>query len=329
MAIRQTGWALLGAGSVQECHDLSLIAQAATLRTRVPFVHFFDGFRTSHEINTIEMLEDDDLRAMVPEELIRAHRDRALSPERPFIRGTAQNPDIYFQARETVNPFYDRTPQVVQDLMDQLALRTGRPMGIVEYSGHPEADRVLILMGSGVQTVQDTVSAMNDQGERVGVIQVRLYRPFPTQALLDALPPTATRVAVLDRTKEPGSIGEPLFLDVVAALTDAYADGELAVMPRVTGGRYGLSSKEFTPGMVAGVFAELAAEHPRRRFTVGINDDVSLTSISYDPTLDIEPPDTVRAVFFGLGSDGTVGANKNTIKILGAEEGIFAQGYFV
>ncbi len=329
MAVRQTGWAMLSAASVQECHDLALIAQAATLRTRVPFLHFFDGFRTSHELNTIEMIEDDDLRAMVPEELVRAHRDRALSPERPFIRGTAQNPDIYFQARETVNPFYDRTPQVVQDLMDDLARRTGRPLGIVEYSGHPEAERVIVLMGSGVQTAQDTVEYLNGQGERVGVIQVRLYRPFPTQALLDALPPTATRVAVLDRTKEPGSIGEPLFLDVVAALTDAYAGGELAVMPKVTGGRYGLSSKEFTPGMVAGVFAEMSADQPRRRFTVGINDDVSGTSISYDPELDIEPSDTVRAVFFGLGSDGTVGANKNTIKILGAEEAIFGQGYFV
>jgi len=225
MAVRQTGWALLSAGSVQECHDLSLIAQAATLRTRVPFVHFFDGFRTSHELNTIELLSDDDLRAMVPAELVRAHRDRALSPERPFIRGTAQNPDIYFQARETVNPFYDRTPKVVQDLMDQLAERTGRPMGIVEYSGHPEAERVVVLMGSGAQTVQDTVTTLVDQGERVGVIQVRLYRPFPAQALLDALPPTATKIAVLDRTKEPGSIAEPLFLDVVAALNDAYADG--------------------------------------------------------------------------------------------------------
>ena len=262
MAVRQTGWALLSAGSVQECHDLSLIAQAATLRTRVPFVHFFDGFRTSHELNTIELLSDDDLRAMVPEELVRAHRDRALSPERPFIRGTAQNPDIYFQARETVNPFYDRTPKVVQDLMDQLAERTGRPMGIVEYSGHPEAERVVVLMGSGSQTVQDTVTTLIDQGERVGVVQVRLYRPFPTQALLDALPPTATRIAVLDRTKEPGSIGEPLFLDVVAALNDAYADGTLAVMPRVSGARYGLSSKEFTPGMVAGVFAETRPRAP-------------------------------------------------------------------
>jgi pyruvate-ferredoxin/flavodoxin oxidoreductase len=329
MAVRQTGWALLSAGSVQECHDLALIAQAATLRTRVPFVHFFDGFRTSHELNTIELLSDDDLRAMVGEGLVRAHRERALSPERPFIRGTAQNPDVYFQARETVNPFYDRTPKVVQDLMDGLAERTGRPMGIVEYTGHPEAERVVVLMGSGAQTAQDTATTLIVRGERVGVVQVRLYRPFPAQALLDALPPTATRIAVLDRTKEPGSIGEPLFLDVVAALNDAYGDGRLAVMPRVSGGRYGLSSKEFTPGMVAGVFAELARDHPRNRFTVGINDDVGGTSISYDPRLDIEPADSVRAVFFGLGSDGTVGANKNTIKILGAEEGLFAQGYFV
>jgi pyruvate-ferredoxin/flavodoxin oxidoreductase len=329
MAVRQTGWAMLGAGSVQECHDLALIAQAATLRTRVPFLHFFDGFRTSHELNTIELLDDDDLRAMVPEELVQAHRDRALSPERPFIRGTAQNPDVYFQARETVNPFYDRTPTVVQDLMDQLAERTGRSMRIVEYSGHPEAERVLVLMGSGAQTAQDTATALTDRGERVGVVQVRLYRPFPAQALLDALPPTTTRIAVLDRTKEPGSVGEPLLLDVVAALNDAHADGTLATMPRVAGARYGLSSKEFTPAMVAGTFAELASDHPRRRLTIGINDDVGGTSVSYDPTLDIEPADTVRAVFFGLGSDGTVGANKNTIKILGAEEHLYAQGYFV
>ena len=329
MAVRQTGWAQLSAGSVQEAHDLSLIAHAATLRTRVPFVHFFDGFRTSHELNTIEMLSDDDLRALVPEDLVRAHRDRALSPERPFIRGTAQNPDIYFQARETVNPFYARTPQVVAELLDRLAERTGRRMGIVEYSGHPEAERVLVLMGSAAQTVQDTVAALNDAGGRVGVVQVRLYRPFPARELLDALPPSVTRIGVLDRTKEPGSIGEPLFLDVVAALNDAYADGELAVLPRVSGGRYGLSSKEFTPAMVAGVFAEIGGQRPRRRFTVGITDDVSGSSISYDPVLDIEPADTVRAVFFGLGADGTVGANKNTIKILGAEEGVFAQGYFV
>jgi pyruvate-ferredoxin/flavodoxin oxidoreductase len=328
MAVRQTGFAMLASASVQEAHDLALVAQAATLATRVPFVHFFDGFRTSHELNTIEMLSDDDLRALVPEALVRAHRGRALSPERPFIRGTAQNPDIYFQARETVNPFYDRVPDAVQDAMDKLAERTGRPMHVVDYSGHPEADRVLVVMGSAGETVRETIASLTARGERVGVAQVRLYRPFPAQALVDALPASVRRVAVLDRTKEPGSIGEPLFLDVLAALTAAHEDSE-RVLPRVSGGRYGLSSKEFTPGMVAGVFAELAKERPRRRFTVGIIDDVSGTSLTYDSALDIEPPETVRAVFFGLGADGTVGANKNTIKILGSEENLHAQGYFV
>ena len=324
MAVRQTGFALLSAGSVQEAHDLALVAQAATLATRVPFVHFFDGFRTSHELNTVELLSDDDLRALVPEELVHAHRDRALSPERPFIRGTAQNPDVYFQARETVNPFYARVSGVVEDAMSRLADRTGRELHVVEYSGDPNADRVLVLMGSGAQTAAETARTLNARGERVGVVQVRLYRPFPAEELLRVLPATVRAIAVLDRTKEPGSFGEPLYLDTVAAL----AESDRAV-PVVIGGRYGLSSKEFTPGMVAGVFAELDRDQPRRRFTIGINDDVSGTSLPYDPELDIEPAETVRAVFFGLGSDGTVGANKNTIKILGADEGVHAQGYFV
>jgi len=329
MAVRQTGFALLASASVQEAHDLALVAQAATLRTRVPFVHFFDGFRTSHELNTVETLSDDDLRALVPEELVRAHRDRALSPERPFIRGTAQNPDVYFQARETVNPFYARIPGIVDDVMARLAERSGRRYHIVEYNGHPEADRVLVLMGSGGETVRETVAWLTARGERVGVAQVRLYRPFPAQALVESLPASVRRIAVLDRTKEPGSHGEPLFLDTVAALTESFADGEREVMPRIVGGRYGLSSKEFTPGMVAAIFDELRSERPRRRFTIGITDDISGTSLTYDADLDIEPPGTVRAIFFGLGSDGTVGANKNTIKILGDEEGLNAQGYFV
>ena len=329
MAVRQTGFALLASASVQEAHDLALVAQAATLQTRVPFVHFFDGFRTSHELNTVDTLSDDDLRALIPEELVRAHRDRALSPERPFIRGTAQNPDVYFQARETVNPFYARVPAIVEETMARLAERTGRRLHVVDYSGDPEADRVLVVMGSGGETIRETVAWLNARGERVGVAQVRLYRPFPAQALVESLPASVRRVGVLDRTKEPGSQGEPLFLDTVAALTESFADGEREVMPRIVGGRYGLSSKEFTPGMVAGIFEELAGDRPRRRFTIGINDDVSGTSLSYDADLDIEPPDTVRAVFFGLGSDGTVGANKNTIKILGDEEGLNAQGYFV
>ena len=326
MAVRQTGFALLASASVQEAHDLAVVAQAATLATRVPFVHFFDGFRTSHELNTIETLADEDLRALVPYEPVRAHRARALSPEHPFIRGTAQNPDVYFQARETVNPFYARVPGVVQEQMDRLAERTGRRYRLVDYYGHPEAERVLVIMGSGGETARETVAFLAGRGDRVGVAQVRLYRPFPAEALLGALPTTVTSVAVLDRTKEPGSGGEPLFLDVVAALSDAAADGK--AMPRVTGGRYGLSSKEFSPGMVAGVLAELERARPRRRFTIGITDDVSGTSLPFDASLDIEPPETVRAVFFGLGADGTVSANKNTIKILG-DEGRYAQGYFV
>jgi pyruvate-ferredoxin/flavodoxin oxidoreductase len=349
MAVRQTGFALLASTSVQEAHDLALVAHAATLATRVPFVHFFDGFRTSHELNTIDTLDDGDLRALVPEDLVRAHRGRALSPDRPFIRGTAQNPDTYFQARETVNPFYAAVPGAVQEAMDALAGRTGRGYRIVEYAGHPEAERVIVVMGSAAQTAADTVAHLCAQGERVGVATVRLYRPFPAAALLDALPAAASRIAVLDRTKEPGSAGEPLFLDVTAALADSVNGLERDAFPLVIGGRYGLSSKELTPGMVAGVFAELARERPRRRFTVGITDDVSGSSLPYDPTLDIEPPGTVRAVFFGLGSDGTVGANKNTIKILGAEDSAgprgvdppstprrgassarrYAQGYFV
>ena len=329
MAVRQTGFALLAAASVQEAHDLALVAQAATLATRVPFVHFFDGFRTSHELNTIELLSDDDLRALVPEELIHAHRGRALSPEQPFIRGTAQNPDVYFQARETVNPLYAAVPAAVEDAMAALADRTGRRYHTVDYAGHPEAERVVVVMGSAAETIQETVDYLCEHGERVGVLTVRLFRPFPARALLDALPLSAARIAVLDRTKEPGSNGEPLFLDVVSALAEAHTDGARPALPLVTGGRYGLSSKEVTPAMVAGVFAELARERPRRRFTIGITDDVSGLSLPYAPSLDIEPPGTVRAVFFGLGSDGTVGANKNTIKILGAEEKLHAQGYFV
>lgn len=329
MAVRQTGFAVLASASVQEAHDLALVAHAATLRSRVPFVHFFDGFRTSHELSTIELLGDDVLRALVPEHLVREHRSRALTPQRPVVRGTAQNPDVYFQARETVNPYYARTPGIVQDLMDQLAEHSGRPYRLVEYAGHPAAERVVVVMGSAAQTVRESVAHLADRGERVGVLQVRLYRPFPAEELVRELPPTVQRIAVLDRTKEPGSGGEPLYLDVVAALAEAHQRQDLARLPHVVGGRYGLSSKEFTPGMVAGIFDELAKPDPRPRFTVGIVDDVTGTSLPYDPDLDIEDPDTVRAVFFGIGSDGTVGANKNTIKILGADPAVFAQGYFV
>jgi pyruvate-ferredoxin/flavodoxin oxidoreductase len=328
MAVRQTGFALLAAASVQEAHDLAVVAQAATLRSRVPFVHFFDGFRTSHELNTIERLSDDDLRALVPEELVRAHRGRALSPDRPFIRGTAQNPDVYFQGRETVNPFYAATEDIVAAAMAELGQCTGRPLETVSYAGHPEAERVVVVMGSGAVTARRTVEHLAAAGERVGVLQLRLYRPFPAARLLAALPARARRVAVLDRTKEPGSAGEPLYLDVAATLAEAHTAGERE-LPLVTGGRYGLGSKEFTPGMVAAVLAELAAPRPRRRFTVGVRDDVGGMSLTYDDGLDIEPPGTVRAIFFGLGSDGTVGANKNTIKILGDEPDLHAQGYFV
>jgi pyruvate-ferredoxin/flavodoxin oxidoreductase len=328
MAVRQTGFALLASSCVQEAHDLALVAQAASLATRVPFVHFFDGFRTSHELNTIETLSDDHLRALIPEELVRAHRGRALSPDRPFIRGTAQNPDVYFQARETVNPFYAQVPGAVSSAMDTLAARTGRRYQLMSYRGDPAAERVIVVMGSGAQTASETADYLAARGEKVGVVTVRLFRPFPAADLLAALPPTVRRVAVLDRTKEPGSLGEPLFLDVLGALAEAHAAGARETMPVVTGGRYGLSSKEFTPGMVAGVFAGLAAGHPKPRFTIGITDDVSGTSLDYRD-LDIEPSGTVRAVFFGLGSDGTVGANKNTIKILGADERLHAQGYFV
>ena len=329
MAVRQTGFALLSSASVQEAHDLALVAHAATLRTRVPFVHFFDGFRTSHELNTVELIDDDVLRSVVPEHLVRQHRPRALSPEHPFVRGTAQNPDDYFQARETVNPFVERVPGVVQEFMDDVANHTGRAYRVAEYSGHPEAERVIVVMGSAGETVRETVMHLVAGGERVGVVQLRLYRPVPAAELLDALAGSVRQVAVLDRTKEAGSHGEPLYLDVVATLAEAHERGQRASLPRVIGGRYGLSSKELTPGMVAGVFAELALAQPRRRFTLGITDDVGGTSLSYDRDLDIEDPQTLRAVFYGLGSDGTVGANKNTIKILGADEDVYAQAYFV
>lgn len=323
MAVRATGFAMLASASVQEAHDLALVAQAASLRTRVPFVHFFDGFRTSHELTTIETLDDADLRALVPEELVRAHRARSLSPERPVVRGTAQNPDVYFQSRETVNPFHARVPQAVQTAMDDLGARTGRRYRTVEFFGAPDAQRVLVIMGSGAQTARETVDHLVGRGERVGLVQVRLFRPFPEAAVVAAIPPTATRIAVLDRTKEPGSAGEPLHLDVVAALA-----GCGRAMPLVIGGRYGLGSKEFTPGMVAAVLSELAAARPRPRFSVGIHDDVTGISLSWTE-LDIEPATTSRAVFFGIASDGTVGANKNTIKILAGEAGTHAQGYFV
>jgi pyruvate-ferredoxin/flavodoxin oxidoreductase len=328
MACRQVGFAMLASGSVQEAHDLALIAHAATLRTRVPFLHFFDGFRTSHEVAKIEVLSDDDLRAMMPEDLIRAHRERALTPDRPVLRGSAQNPDVFFQAREACNPFYLATPRTVQATMDEFRRLTGRAYHLFDYVGHPEAERVIVLMGSGAETVHETVEWLLASGEKVGVVKVRLYRPFSAEDFIAALPPTVKAIAVLDRTKEPGALGEPLYLDVVTALREAGGD-RFASEPVVIGGRYGLASKEFTPAMVFAVFAELAKTAPKRHFTIGINDDVTGLSLPYDPELDIEPDDVARSVFFGLGADGTVGANKNSIKIIGEETPYYAQGYFV
>ncbi|HXF82387.1 MAG TPA: pyruvate:ferredoxin (flavodoxin) oxidoreductase, partial [bacterium] len=329
MAARATGFALLASASVQEAHDLAAVAHAATLLARVPFLHFFDGFRTSHEIAKIEELTDDDLRALLDEAAIRAHRERALSPDRPVIRGTAQNPDTFFQAREAANPFYLAAPMVVQQVMDRLAALTGRSYHLVDFAGHPDAERVIVAMGSGAEVAQETAEWLAARGERVGVITVRLYRPFPAAALVAALPASARAVAVLDRTKEPGALGEPLYTDVMAAFGEAVGAGTLRTMPRVIGGRYGLSSKEFTPAMVRAIFDELGRHAPRHHFTVGITDDVTGTSLPVDPAFSIEPEDVTRCVFYGLGSDGTVGANKNSIKIIGEETPFYAQGYFV
>jgi pyruvate-ferredoxin/flavodoxin oxidoreductase len=323
MACRQVGLALLASGSVQEAHDLAAVAHAATLRARVPFIHFFDGFRTSHEVSRIEALGDDDLRALLDEGAIAAHRHRALTPDHPVLRGTAQNPDVFFQAREACNGFYDACPAIVEASMDAFAARTGRRYHLFDYIGHPEAERVVVLMGSGAEVAHETVERLVAEGERVGVVKVRLYRPFDARAFLATLPKTTRAIAVLDRTKEPGAIGEPLYLDVVTALAEARAE------PRVVGGRYGLSSKEFTPAMVKAVLDELAKPNPKNHFTIGIRDDVSHLSLAYDAAWDIEPGDVVRAVFFGLGSDGTVGSNKNTIKIIGEGTDNYAQGYFV
>jgi pyruvate-ferredoxin/flavodoxin oxidoreductase len=331
MAARSTGWGLLASGSIQEIMDNALIAQAAALRSRLPFVHFFDGFRSSHEINKLEQLTEDDMRAMIDDELIRDHRARALSPDHPVLRGTAQNPDVFFQARETVNPYYDACPGLVQETMDRFAELTGRSYHLFDYFGAPDAERVVILMGSACETAEETVNHLVAAGEKVGLVKVRLYRPFSNIDLLAALPKTVKAIATLDRTKEPGAAGEPLYKDVVTALAEARATGTLpfAADPKVLGGRYGLSSKEFTPGMVKGVLDNLKADAPKNQFTVGIIEDVTHTSLDYDQDFNTEGQDVVRAVFFGLGSDGTVGANKNSIKIIGEETDNFAQGYFV
>jgi pyruvate-ferredoxin/flavodoxin oxidoreductase len=331
MAVRQTGVAMLSSGSVQEAHDFALIGQAATLRSRVPMVHFFDGFRTSHEVAKIEELSDEDIGFMVTDELIAAHRKRALTPDHPLVRGTAQNPDAFFQAREACNGFYMACPGIVQETMNLFAARTGRQYRLFDYVGAPDAEQVIVIMGSGGETATETVEWMNARGARVGVLRVRLFRPFSTGDLLAALPRTVRGIAVLDRTKEPGAVGDPLYLDVMTALAEARAEGRspFAADPVVVAGRYGLSSKEFTPSMIKAVFEETAKADPRRRFTVGIKDDVTHLSLDYDTDLDIEPDEVKRAVFFGLGADGTVGANKNSIKIIAEETENFGQGYFV
>ncbi len=331
MAVRSTGFALLASSSVQEAHDMALIAQAATLEARVPFVHFFDGFRTSHEVNKINLLSDEEIRAMIDDDRVLAHRARGLNPDHPCMRGTAQNPDVYFQARETVNPFYNKTPEIVQRTMDAFAKLTGRQYHLFDYYGDSAAERILVLMGSGVETVRETVAFLQAAGEKVGVIQVHLYRPFAARHFLQALPPSTQEIAVLDRTKDPAANGEPLYMDVVTTLTESLAEGALPcpALPRIIGGRYGLSSKEFTPAMVKGIYDELGKTRPKNHFTIGINDDLSHTSLDYDPKFVIESDKVVRAMFFGLGADGTVGANRNSIKIIGEDPRFYAQGYFV
>ncbi|MBI1319702.1 MAG: pyruvate:ferredoxin (flavodoxin) oxidoreductase [Candidatus Hydrogenedens sp.] len=331
MAARQTGFAMLCSNSVQEAQDLALIAHAATLEARLPFLHFFDGFRTSHEVGKIALADRATIRAMIDDAQVRAHRERALTPDRPRIRGTAQNPDVYFQARETVNPFYRACPEIVQQKMDQFAALTGRQYQLYEYEGAADAEQVIIIMGSGTEAVRETVAALNAKGAKTGVLRVRLFRPFDIARFAAALPATVKKIAVLDRCKEPGAPGEPLYLETLTALSEAFAAGQapFTVMPRIYGGRYGLSSKEFTPAMIKGIFDELAKEAPKNHFTIGIIDDVTHTSLDFDPAFSTEDPKTVRAVFYGLGADGTVGANKNSIKIIGEETDNYAQGYFV
>jgi len=336
MATRATGFGMLSSNSVQEAMDIALIAHAASLESRVPFVHFFDGFRTSHEVATIEPLSDDDLQFMIRDDLVHAHRDRALTPDQPVLRGSAQNPDVFFQAREAGNSFYNACPAIVQDVMNRFAERTGRAYHLFDYMGAPDAERVVVLMGSAAGAVEETIEALQAKGEKVGLLKVRLFRPLAIDALLAALPSTVRAIAMLDRTKEPGAPGEPLYMDFVTAFGEARAAAEegrtpspFANWPRLVGGRYGLSSKEFTPAMAKAVYDELKRKDSRNHFTIGINDDVTFTSLKFDPEFTTESPRTTRAIFYGLGSDGTVGANKNSIKIIGEETGSHAQGYFV
>ena len=328
MACRSTGWAMLASNSVQEVADLALVAQIATLETRIPFIHFFDGFRTSHEVGKIIPISDETIRAMVDDKYLIAFRKNALTPDRPFIRGTAQNPDVFFQAREACSPFHAAVPGIVQTVMDRFAVQTGRSYRLFDYYGAPDAERVIVLMGSGAEATEEAVDALTRNGEKVGLVKVRLYRPFDSKAFIASLPKTVKSIAVLDRCKEPGGAGEPLYQDIVTVLAENALKLPFA-MPKVTGGRYGLSSKEFTPAMVKGIFDEQSKPAPKNHFTIGINDDVSHSSLDYDPSFSTEDPKTVRALFYGLGSDGTVGANKNSIKIIGSETPNYAQGYFV
>ncbi|MDX9724276.1 MAG: pyruvate:ferredoxin (flavodoxin) oxidoreductase [Myxococcota bacterium] len=329
MACRGTGFQMLAASSVQEVQDMAMIAQMAALESRVPVLHFFDGFRTSHEVNKIELLSREDARALINEDHVIAHRSRAMNPENPVLRGTAQNPDVFFQAREACNPYYDAAAGIMQKSMDAFAAHTGRQYHLFDYVGAPDAERLIILMGSGVGAAREAVAALNAKGEKVGIIVVHLYRPFDVNAFVKAIPSTVKRIAVLDRTKEPGATGEPLYLDVVATLQEFWGEHHQTPMPRTVGGRYGLSSKEFTPAMVAGVFSNLSADKPRNHFTVGIEDDVTHLSLPYDHDFITEAADTTRALFYGLGSDGTVGANKNSVKIIGENTDLYSQGYFV
>jgi pyruvate-ferredoxin/flavodoxin oxidoreductase len=329
MSTRATGFAMLASNSVQEASDFACIAQAATLESRVPFVHFFDGFRTSHEVNMIDPLTDDDLRILIDDKFVRQHRERAMTPDHPVLRGTAQNPDVFFQAREACNPYYRACPTIVQDVMDRFAKHTGRIYRLFDYYGPSDTERLVILMGSGVGAAEEAIDKLQKSGEKVGLLKVRLFRPFAADAFLDAIPSSVKSIAVLDRTKEPGALGEPLYQDVLTAYMERYAANPGAGVPRVIGGRYGLSSKEFTPAMVKAVLDELKKPEPKNHFTVGIVDDVTHTSLNYDPDFSTEDPRTVRALFYGLGSDGTVGANKNSIKIIGKGTNNFAQGYFV
>ena len=329
MGCRQTGFAMLCSNSVQEAHDMAAIAQTATLRSRVPFLHFFDGFRTSHEIKKIKLLSDDDLRAMLNDVNYKFNAEHALRPENPVIRGTAQNPDVFFQGREAANVYYDKVEGIVQEEMDKFAKISGRQYHVVDYVGAEDAENVIVVMGSGAETVEEAIEYLNAHGAKLGVLKVHLYRPFPTESFLKALPKTVKNVSVLDRTKESGSLGEPLYLDVVTALSQAFSNGKLASLPKIYGGRYGLSSKEFTPAMAKAVFDNAVSAAPINGFTVGINDDLTHKSLAYDAKFDVEPDDVVRAVFFGLGADGTVGANKNSIKIIAEDAGKYGQGYFV